>query len=669
MRRTVSIRTKLVALLALPLAALVAVAALGVHWSVAAAHRSRDAADRTRVALDSTGAALDVSRERGLAVSLLGDRSAGTADDAGTAAELRFQRGQTDVALDRLDRVRAGTRAASGPVDDIRVLLADLRARSDTGEITAEAARGAYTAMVEQLLQPVAGGLATIDDPGLSSVARAYTWLTRVTEAVALQQTLLMTAYSQGGLDPPAYEQLVAAVTAERLWRQQFEQVATPAQVAAVAATLRSPSVATADRLRDQAVTAGPGLLAADEGDLWFSATTRKVDLLDGVGDEVAGELADRADDRRAAADRRRNLLLGLGALAVALMAGVLILLHRLVIAPIRRLTGTAHEMADVVLPRAVALAHEGGTEAADQLTVPVVAVAADEVGKLTEAFDALQRTAVALATEQAALRRNVNDVFVNMGRRTQNLITRQIEHIDHLEAATDDPDRLADLFLLDHLATRLRRNAENMLVMAGAESPRPWVRPVSMVNVVRAALAESTDYSRVDLERLAPVAVVGAAVSDVSHLLAELIDNALAFSPPTERVVVTGRWTADARYGVAVTDAGLGMPPDRLAAANARINDPPGNDFAVSQFLGLHVVGRLADRHGIGVSLVDSPVTGVTAHVLLPASLVVTTAPAPRGVAATDGSPRHGSSVPAVPPPSPAYGGQPRLAAGATDG
>ena len=224
--------------------------------------------------------------------------------------------------------------------------------------------------------------------------------------------------------------------------------------------------------------------------------------------------------------------------------------------------------------------------------------------------------------------------MFVNLGRRTQNLITRQLDQIDHLEERTDDPDTLSDLFLLDHLATRLRRNAENMLVLAGAESPRPWARPVSIVNVVRAALAESTDYSRVDLVRLEPAAVLGAAVSDISHLLAELVDNALAFSPPTERVVVTGRHIGRRplrRRGRGRRPRHGARPPGpgQLRASRRR---PPttsrcrGSSASTSS-------GRLAGRHGAEVRLTDSRFGGVAAHVLLPASVMIVTAgDRPRG-------------------------------------
>jgi signal transduction histidine kinase len=667
MRRALSIRTKLVSLLAAPLVVLALLAGLGVRWASDAAARSRAAARSTEVALVSTAAALDVSRERGLSVAVLGAAAGG--DAGGDVAELRFQRGQTDVALDRLGATLGGDDGrASDALDDARTGIAGLRQQVDGGQVALDAALSGYTTVVERLLATGSAGVAAIEDADLLARAQSYGSLTRATEAVALQQSLLTSAFARGGFDPVTYDGMVAAVATEAIWRRQFEQGATAAQVEAYTAALQSPSVAAADRLRADALAVGPSGVVGDDGDLWFTTTTRKVDLLNTEADAIAGGLAAQADAHRAASDRQRNLLTVLGAAALALIVGLLALLHRIVIRPIRRLTGAAHAVADETLPRAVALAHSDGPEAADAVATPLVAASDDELGELTDAFNAVQRTAVALATEQASLRRNVSEVFVNLGRRTQNLISRQLDHIDHLEAHTDDPDGLADLFLLDHLATRLRRNAENMLVLAGAESPRPWARPVSIVNVVRAALAESTDYSRVDIERLDPVAVLGAAVSDMSHLVAELVDNALAFSPPTERVTISGRRTADGRYGLAVVDAGLGMPPERLAAANARISDPPVDDFAVSRFLGLYVVGRLADRHDAQVALADSPLGGVTAHVLLPARLIVAAGPS-AGSAGTAGTGGSGPAAPPLPAPSPAYGTAPTLPVGATDG
>jgi signal transduction histidine kinase len=665
MRRATSIRTKLVLLLATPLIALVVLAGLGVRWTSDAASRSGATVRGTEAALVSTRAALEVARERGLAAAVVTNPGARE-----YTQELRFQRGQADVALDHLARVAAGAGADAidgGVVDEVVAALAEARARTDGGLATIDASLTDYSAVVDTLLSTGGAGVAAIEDADLRATASSYTALTRLTDAIALQQSLLVTAYSAGHLDEGVRDRAVVAVALEDTWRTQFEQGASPEALAEYDEGRRSPSVAATDRLRSQVLALGPDAPVPDDGDLWFTSTTRKVDLLAALADAVGSDMSSTAEARGASAERTRVLLLLLGAAALALIAILATLLHRLVVRPIRDLTAAAHAVARDVLPRAVAVAHSSGPDAADDVAVPLQAPSRDELGDLTDAFNAVQRTAVGLAAEQATLRRNVSEVFVNLGRRTQNLITRQLDQIDHLEERTDDPDTLSDLFLLDHLATRLRRNAENMLVLAGAESPRPWARPVSIVNVVRAALAESADYSRVELVRVEPAAVVGAAVSDISHLLAELVDNALAFSPPTERVVVTGRHIGGGRYGVVVEDAGLGMAPDRLAQANARIEAPPVDDFAVSRFLGLYVVGRLAGRHGAEVRLADSRFGGVAAHVLLPARVIVTAGDRPRGsgggVAAGGPGPAPGTP----PAPSPAY--NPPLTTGAGDG
>jgi signal transduction histidine kinase len=206
--------------------------------------------------------------------------------------------------------------------------------------------------------------------------------------------------------------------------------------------------------------------------------------------------------------------------------------------------------------------------------------------------------------------------------------VTRQLGHIDELEARTEDPDMLSDLFTLDHLATRLRRNAESLMVMAGAESPRPWARPVSLVNVVRAAVAEAVDYSRVDVEGIAPATVAGPAANEVSHMLAELVDNALAFSPSESRVRIAGGWIESGYYLVTVSSTGAGMTTGQLEEANARISGSNLNDPGMSRYFGMFVVGRFSRRHGIEVQLVPSRSEGTTAEIIFPDTLI-TGAPA----------------------------------------
>jgi signal transduction histidine kinase len=307
----------------------------------------------------------------------------------------------------------------------------------------------------------------------------------------------------------------------------------------------------------------------------------------------------------------------------VLLAAAVMLALHRLALRPLRRLTVAADNAAQVTLPAAVEIAQNEGTAAA-RLALPELKAPADrDLAGLAAALNSAQAAALALATDEAELRSKVNAVFLNFGHRTQELVTSQLGHIDDLEARTEDPDTLSDLFLLDHLATRLRRNAESLVVMAGADSPRPWTRPVSVVNVVRAAVAEAVDYSRVDVESIAQGAVQGVAANDVSHLLAELVDNALTFSPPGARVRIVGGWV-DSQYLVTVTDAGAGMSSSQLDEANEHISGSNVTDPGMSRYFGMFVVGRFARRHGIDVHLVPSGAEGTTAEVLLPDELMV---------------------------------------------
>jgi signal transduction histidine kinase len=646
MRRAISIRTKLLALLAVPLVVLASVAGLGVRWASDAADRSRATAAHMELSLVASRAALELALERGLSAGALADP-----DDRAMARDLAFQRGQTDVALAALRAAdhgagdRSAWDAAVSALDDVGVL----RSALDGSRIDTHAVLERYTGLVDGL-QGATGDRDAITDSDLLTRSAAYDALTRAIDDMALEQSLLMSVFASGSLGRETYDQVVGLGARQSVWIAQFERGATAAERASYHQALEVPSVAAATRLREDALAAGPGGLVRADADLWFTAMVRKVDLLKTTADGMATGLAASADSSRAAAERRQVALVGVGLAALLLVAVLIVLVNRIVVRPVRRLTDAAHEVASRSLPRAVEVAQSEGPDAARAAAVSLPVRSADEVGELTEAFNTVQDTAVALAAEQAALRRNVNEVFVNLGRRTQNLITRQLGHIDHLESATDDPDALADLFLLDHLATRMRRNAESLLVLAGAESPRPWTRPVSIVNVVRAAAAEATDYSRVDVDHLGDTAVIGAAVNDVSHLLAELVDNALAFSPPTERVVVFGLALADGTYQLSVADRGFGMSPERLAEANDRIARPPVADLAMSRFFGLFVVGRLAQRHHIGVQLAPSPGSGLTAHVTLPPGLLVT----PDGLGRAPGlapGPQPGP-VPAAPTP-----------------
>jgi hypothetical protein len=240
------------------------------------------------------------------------------------------------------------------------------------------------------------------------------------------------------------------------------------------------------------------------------------------------------------------------------------------------------------------------------------------------EALNTVQDTALDLAVEQAVLRRNIADSFVNLGRRNQNLLGRQLDFITELETNEISPDTLGNLFRLDHLATRMRRNAESLLVLAGIEPARKWAAPVRLTDVIRAALGEVEDYQRVTVRGVEPATVIGAAAADLAHLLAELIENALVFSPPDQNVDIRGRSRPEG-YTLAIIDSGMGMDPADIEAANRRLAGAESFTIAPSKYLGHYVAGNLAARHGIGVRLDNSPGNGITATVNIPPALLTT--------------------------------------------
>ncbi|MGI9615325.1 MAG: ATP-binding protein [Acidimicrobiales bacterium] len=312
-------------------------------------------------------------------------------------------------------------------------------------------------------------------------------------------------------------------------------------------------------------------------------------------------------------------------AIVFAALAGAILLgrlLAKRIARPINELSYEANRLADVELPELVA-----SLQTPDALTdIPVVEpvrVDADgEVADLATAFNSVRSTAVELAAEQAIGRsRDVSELLTSLGRRNQQLVGRQLRYIDDLERTESDPDVLRNLFILDQMATRMRRNAESLLVLAGEESPRRVGEPRPIDEVVRAAVSEVEDYARVRLARIDPALVAPTAVNNVTHLLAELIENATNFSPPNELVEVFGTTGPDGGYTLAIIDRGVGMSRERLYDANERLGGTSFAGESSSSFLGLHVVGRLAARHGIDARLLESATTGTTAKVTLPSS------------------------------------------------
>ena len=355
----------------------------------------------------------------------------------------------------------------------------------------------------------------------------------------------------------------------------------------------------------------------------WFQDSTKAIEQMAAVEGRVSDLVQSRARDLQSV--EQRNALIA-GGLILALLVLVLVttvLIARSMVLPLRRLRAEALDIAGRRLPGIVRQMRESEDPEREAHVQPIPVDSSDEIGEVAQAFDEVHTQAVRLAAEESRLRANVNAMFVNLSRRTQTLVERQISLIDGLERGEEDGRRLADLFKLDHLATRMRRNSENLLVLAGHEPPRKRSQPARLVDVVRASLSEVEDYERVVVRVPRTIAIAGHAANDVVHLLAELVENAIAFSPRNTKVVVSTSPVEGGAVMLGVTDAGIGMSPEELAEINRRLAEPPTIDVSVSRRMGLFVVGRLALRHGIRVQLRRGDGAGVIAMVLFPSQLI----------------------------------------------
>ncbi|RIV37257.1 sensor histidine kinase [Micromonospora radicis] len=324
-------------------------------------------------------------------------------------------------------------------------------------------------------------------------------------------------------------------------------------------------------------------------------------------------------------------------ALVLAMLVVVVLLalaIGRTVTGPLTRLTRSADRVARVAESELVRVADDEADNAQPIRLDRVDIRARDEIGDLARAFERVQSTAARLVERQVASRRNVAQMFGHVGRRTQNLVGRQIALIDRLEQQETEPGRLESLYRLDHISSRLRRNAGNLVVLSGATGDVAHVAPVPLADVVRLALGEIEDYTRVDVQVPAEVAAAPAIVGDLVLALAELMENATVFSPPHTRVVVGAELTDDGAR-LTVVDHGIGMTEARLADENARLTRRERLDLAPTEVLGLFVVGRLARRHGWMVSLTATPGGGISAVVVIPRSSLVIGAPEPAGTRA----------------------------------
>ncbi|MFE9095436.1 nitrate- and nitrite sensing domain-containing protein [Streptomyces sp. NPDC007264] len=385
---------------------------------------------------------------------------------------------------------------------------------------------------------------------------------------------------------------------------------ADPTKMVGAVATLQSTDETVRAGLAQQGVTTQN----------WWAVNTLKYDAYR----TIESDLADKAvADASNIADNAKQSAFVTGAIVlVALLAAFILagLMARQMSRSMRRLRNAAFGIAEQRLPMLVDQLSRTDPGRVDTRVAPIPISSTDEIGEVARAFDQVHREAVRLAAEQALLRGNINAIFTNLSRRNQSLIEGQLTLITDLENNEADPDQLENLFRLDHLATRMRRNGENLLVLAGEEPGRRWDQPVPLIDVLRAASSEVEQYERIELSGVPEAEIHGRAVTDLVHLLAELLENATTFSSPQTKVRVTATRLPDGRIMTEIHDKGIGLTAEDFADINHKLANPPTVDVAISQRMGLFVVGRLADRHGIRVQLRPSgEQAGTTSLVMLP--------------------------------------------------
>ncbi|WP_341718978.1 nitrate- and nitrite sensing domain-containing protein [Micromonospora sp. FIMYZ51] len=561
-------------------------------------------------------------------------------------------------------------------LDQINERLGDLpgtRSQVLNGKFKITDALQSYDELINQLLAVRDSASQLAGDNDLSDRMRAAAAVAREKEWLSVRRVVVHRALILGGMSSTLRTDYISSETGQQQAQQSFNAVATEAESEFHAQTIgggdRRQATIYISQVNADTSENLSGISFSPEQ--WDAALVANGKLIRTVESKFDSDVVAQAGELRS--DVQRQVFLETGLLLTMLLLAIFLayLVARSMARSLRELRQGALSIAQYGLPQAVARLRDpqvtgqlSPVQLANQIAEPLPVRSKDEFGQVTEAFNAVHLEAVRTAAEQAALRASVATMFVNLARRSQILVDRLIGHLDRLERGEEDPDRLAELFQLDHLATRMRRNDENLLVLAGADSTRVQREPAALIDVLRAAQSEVEHYTRIEFGVIdRDIEVAAHAVNDLVHLVAELFDNATAFSPPDSQVLVEARRVGD-RASLYVEDRGIGISPEQLADLNERLATPPQVDVAVSRMMGLVVVARLASRHGVKVELRSgSSDRGTVAEVALPPTVLVPRALSGRG--------QQPAALPATPGPasgpSPTFGALPALGGGAT--
>lgn len=524
--------------------------------------------------------------------------------------------------------------------------LPKVRKQVLTSSITPAAAVNAYNDMVNALLSMERAVINTLGDARLYGTINALFELSRAEDEIRIQRALVVAGLAKNDFTAPVMDGINDSRARLQSRIAGFRAAASPAQER----TFQQLTSGEAMEQRTGALEALSKRVANYEPDnpsltlqQWAAMSEQVIKATTEVRYGLSQDFEDKTDELANDSSRRAILVIAGLALALVLATLVIVVVSRNLLGSLRTLRRSALDAAERRLPEAVAARIRDGGSGAELEPVPVATT--EEVGQVARAFDEVNRQALYLASEQASLRRGYSDSFINISRRSQSLLERQLRLFESLEQDEDDPDQLATLFRLDHLATRMRRNNENLMVLSGSDMARRFNQPVELADVLRAAVSEIEHYPRVIVQSPPETRLVGYAASDLVRLMAELLDNAANFSAPNTSVTVSSYQSDDGSITVDVLDSGIGMDDEEVAEANHRLASFDEYDLATSRRMGLLVIARLAGRHGITVRLHGGrDYDGVRASVALPADLVASQRPGGPGGSGASGLPGGGS-------------------------
>ncbi|MFD3313536.1 nitrate- and nitrite sensing domain-containing protein [Streptomyces sp. NPDC058694] len=631
-----SIRRKIVALLLVPLVSLTGI------WGFATVLTGRE----VNQLFDTTFIVQEIGYPTEDVISVLQDERRQTlvylADPRASEAlaDLRRTRSATDEVVSKIrrnakdgdlrDEMGAETTERLTAILDAFDGVGPLRQSVEDGTVTRLQALDLYNRLVEPCYTLLTN-LQVLDNVDVDKQARALVNMSRARELLAREDALLGSALVVGRVTREEARD-VSDLVAQRTLMYEVALPLLPNTERARYDRYWKNAATAPLRVAEQSVIASsPGEPRGVTAKSWDGVAGDVLDGLDKLNTQAGDRFQDRVRPVAIGVIVKAGIagVLGLAALLISLFMSVRI--GRSLVRDLRRLRQEAHETAGVRLP-SVMRRLSAGEQVDVETEVPRLEYEKNEIGEVSQALNILQRAAVEAAVKQSELRSGVSEVFVNLARRSQVLLHKQLTLLDTMERRTDDTDELADLFRLDHLTTRMRRHAEGLVILSGAAPSRQWRKPVQLMDVVRAAVAEVEDYERIEVRRLPRMAVTGSAVADVTHLVAELLENATVFSPPHTAVQVLGERVANG-FTLEIHDRGLGMAAEALLDANLRLAETPEFELSDTDRLGLFVVSRLAQRQNVRVSLQPSPYGGTTAVVFVPDALLSDDVPDTNGM------------------------------------